>query len=138
MTARFLLDASAYWRLALSPELAEEWAPAIDEGELGICDPTRTELLFSARNPEDRDRMISDLDAICEHVPVPKNPWPWVDSAQYKLTLAGTHRSASVVDLLLCATAATRGLTVLHDDRDFETVARAMTDLDQYRITIKR
>jgi len=132
--ARFLLDASAYWRLMLDPELSAAWALAIDEGELGICEVTRTELLFSARNAEDRDRMASDLDAICEHVPVPKNPWPWIDSAQYKLTLSGAHRSASVVDLLLCATAAARGLTVLHDDRDFETVARVVTDLDQHRI----
>jgi predicted nucleic acid-binding protein len=136
LTARFLLDASAYWRLMLSPELSAEWAVAIDEGELGICEATRAELFFSARNAEDRDRMASDLDAICEHVPVAKNPWPWVDSAQYRLTLAGAQRSASVVDLLLCATAATRGLTVLHDDRDFETVARAAPDLDQHRITI--
>lgn len=136
MTARFLLDASAYWRLMLSPELLDEWAVAIDEGELGVCEATRAELFYSARNAEDRDRMASDLDVICERVPVPKNPWPWIDSAQYKLTLAGVHRSAGVVDLLLCATAATRGLTVLHDDRDFETVARSVPDLQQHRITM--
>ncbi len=135
MTARFLLDASAFWRLIQHPELADRWAAAIDAWELGLSPATRTEILYSARGPEDRDRMAEDLDAIAEHVPVPKDVFGWIDTAQYKLTLAGAHRSAGVVDLILCATAATRGLTVLHDDKDFYTVARILPDVSALRIT---
>ncbi|MEV5606736.1 PIN domain-containing protein [Streptomyces sp. NPDC052225] len=35
----------------------------------------------------------------------------------------------SVVDLLIAATAAHHGLTVLHDDADFTTLARTAPDL---------
>ncbi|WP_157171757.1 PIN domain-containing protein [Nocardia higoensis] len=38
------------------------------------------------------------------------------------LTEKGKHRSAGVSDLLIAATAEAHGLTVLHYDRDFETV----------------
>lgn len=41
----------------------------------------------------------------------------------------GAHRALSLVDLLVCATAALRGLVVLHHDRDFAAAARHLTDL---------
>jgi predicted nucleic acid-binding protein len=135
VTATFLLDASAYWRLMRDQSLGAVWAGAIDEGELAMCEPTRAEILYSARSAEDRDQMSSDLDALCEHVAVPKTAWQWLETAQYRLTLVGAHRSAGVVDLLVCATAAARGLTVLHDDRDFEAVSRVLPDVGQHRIT---
>lgn len=135
MTARFLLDASAYWRLMQDSELADRWADAIDTWELGLSAATRTEILYSARSAADRDRMAEDLDAIAERVAAPKDVFGWIDTAQYKLTLAGAHRSAGVVDLILCATAATRGLAILHDDKDFDTVARILPQVTALRIT---
>jgi predicted nucleic acid-binding protein len=135
VTATFLLDASAYWRLVQNEDLGAAWAAAIDDGELGMCEPTRTAILYSARSAEDRDQMSSDLDLMCERITVAKSAWQWVETAQYKLTLVGAHRSAGVVDLLVCATAAARGLTVLHDDRDYEAVARVLPDVGQHRIT---
>jgi hypothetical protein len=35
----------------------------------------------------------------------------------------------SAIDLLTCATAAHRGLTVLHDDTDYTVAARILTDV---------
>jgi len=135
VTARFLLDASAYWRLMRQPELAGRWAETIEAWELGLSPATRAEILYSARGAVDRDRMAGDLDAIAEHVAVPKDVFGWIDTAQYKLTLAGAHRSAGVVDLMLCATAAARGLAILHDDKDFDTVARILPEVTTLRIT---
>ena len=43
--------------------------------------------------------------------------------AQEQLTAKGEHRSAGPVDLLVAA-AEEAGLTLLHHDRDFETIAR--------------
>jgi len=40
------------------------------------------------------------------------------------LTEGGMHRSAGPVDLLIAATAERERLTVLCDDRDFQTIAR--------------
>jgi predicted nucleic acid-binding protein len=39
-----------------------------------------------------------------------------------------------VADLLVAATAVDRDLIVLHDDKDFEAIARVITELQQYRI----
>ena len=53
-------------------------------------------------------------------VPVPNSVWRWIDSAQHRLAGAGAVRALSVVDLLICGTAAARGLVVVHDDADYE------------------
>jgi predicted nucleic acid-binding protein len=49
-------------------------------------------------------------------VAVPKTAGRWISSVQYQMARAGQHRSASAVDLIIAATAAHHGLTVLHDD----------------------
>lgn len=43
---------------------------------------------------------------------------------QEQLTTEGEHRSAGPVALLMAAAAEEAGLTLLHYDRDFETIAR--------------
>ncbi len=43
---------------------------------------------------------------------------------QRELTAKGEHRNARAVDLLVAAAAEEAGLTLLHHDRDFETIAR--------------
>lgn len=67
-------------------------------------------------------------------VPVPKGAWLWSESAQYRLARAGAHRALSPVDLLVCATAAARGLVILHDDNDFATAAKHLTDVTERRV----
>ena len=67
-------------------------------------------------------------------VALPKTVWQWIESAQYRLLRTGAHRALSTVDLLICATAATRGLVVLHDDKDFAAAARSLTDLSVRRV----
>jgi predicted nucleic acid-binding protein len=45
------------------------------------------------------------------------------------------HRSTSAVDLMIAATAAHHGLTVLHDDADYRTaVARHAPDMAEHNI----
>lgn len=65
-------------------------------------------------------------------VPVPKSVWRWIDSAQHRL--AGAVRALSVVDLLICGTAAARGLVVLHDDADYELAMRHLPDVTARRV----
>ncbi|MER5431889.1 hypothetical protein [Streptomyces sp. NPDC002588] len=43
---------------------------------------------------------------------------------QEQLTAKGEHRSTGPVDLLVAAASEEAGLILLHDDRDFETIAR--------------
>ena len=44
-------------------------------------------------------------------------------AVQGRLAERGQHRTPSVPDLLIAATAELRALTVLHDDKDFELIA---------------
>ncbi|WP_218020403.1 hypothetical protein [Nocardia sienata] len=44
---------------------------------------------------------------------------------QQLLTERGCHRSAGVADLMIAATGEANRLTILHYDRDLETVAEA-------------
>jgi predicted nucleic acid-binding protein len=67
-------------------------------------------------------------------VPVPKSVWRWLDSAQHQLAGAGAIRALSVVDLLICGTAAARGLVVLHDDADYELAERHLRDVRARRV----
>ena len=67
-------------------------------------------------------------------VPVPKSVWRWIDSAQHRLVGAGAVRALSVVDLLVCGTAAAKGLIVLHDDADYELAARHLPDVNAWRV----
>lgn len=126
----YLLDASAIWHLFRDRPTLDAWRAVGEEGQFRVCEPTRTEFLMSATGPAHRDRMAEALDSLCDLAPVPETAWRWVDAAQYKLTQLGQHRAAGVVDLVVCATATHHGLTVLHRDNDFATVAKVV-DLQQ-------
>ncbi len=67
-------------------------------------------------------------------VPVPKSVWRWIDSAQHRLARAGAVRALSVVDLLICGTAAVKGLVILHDDADYELAERHLPDVRALRV----
>jgi predicted nucleic acid-binding protein len=55
---------------------------------------------------------------------MPDDAWRFVERTQDSLIDLGQHKGPSVVDLLVAATAEAWGLTVLHVDADFETIAR--------------
>ena len=67
-------------------------------------------------------------------VPVPKSVWRWIDSAQHRLAAAGAVRALSVVDLLICGTAAASGLVILHDNGDYELAQRHMPEVRARRV----
>ncbi|MFI6417832.1 PIN domain-containing protein [Streptomyces sp. NPDC050842] len=127
----YLIDTSAYVHLGIDPAAHRRWDAEIETGAIGMCEATRAEILFSATGPDDRDEIDEDISAMFAVVRVPKDAWRWVETAQYKLTQKGQHRAAGVVDLLICATAVHYGLTVLHRDDDFATVARVLKEVEQ-------
>jgi predicted nucleic acid-binding protein len=125
----YLLDTSAIWQLFRDPKVFDAWENERNTGALHVCEATRAEFLYSARGPVDRDELAGDLDALCDLAPVPKAAWRWVETAQYKLTQRGRHRSAGRIDLLLCVTAVHHDMTVLHVDNDFATVGTVLTEV---------
>lgn len=130
----YLADSSALWRIQRDPAIAGRWRPSLEAGEVGSCNPQRIEMCRSARNAAEYDEMSRDLRMFYPDVGVPKVIWRWIDSAQYTLARVGVLRAFSLVDLLVCGVAAQHALTVLHDDGDFETASRFLTDVRERRV----
>lgn len=131
---RYLIDSSGLWRMLRDDQVRSPWSDVISAGVVGSCGPQRAEFRRSARDLDEYEQMSEMFNALYPDVRVPKEAWPWVESAQYRLVRAGTHRALSALDLVICATAAQRGLVVLHDDNDFATAARHITDLAEHRV----
>jgi predicted nucleic acid-binding protein len=130
----YLLDTSALVRLLRDPKLQDAWYDAIDAEAIGSCYPQRTEFLYSARSTPEYEEITEMFSDLYPDVSVPKSAGQWISSVQYKMARKGEHRSASAVDLMIAATAAHHGLTVLHDDADYRTVARHAPDLTEHSI----
>ncbi|WP_210414929.1 PIN domain-containing protein [Microlunatus elymi] len=129
-----MLDSTAIWRIQRSRELSDGWADEADVGALGSCLPQRLEFRRSARNLDEFEQMSGMFSELYPDVPVPKVAWSWVDSAQFRLASRGRHQALSVVDWLVCATAAHHDLVVLHDDRDFHTASELLPDLREHNV----
>lgn len=122
--ADYLIDTSALARVLLR-QTTTEWDDRIGAGLVAICDVTELEVLYSARSTADRARLKAALDAHYVWCPMPDGIYRRSRIVQEQLTTKGEHRSAGPVDLLVAAAAEEAGLTLLHFDRDFETIARA-------------
>jgi predicted nucleic acid-binding protein len=131
---RYLLDSSALWRILRDPALRTAWADVVSAGAVGSCHPQRVEFRRSARTIDEYEQMSEMFEELYPDAAIPKGAWRWIESAQYRLLRQGAHRALSAVDLLICATAARHDLTVLHDDKDFSTVARYLPDMRERTI----
>jgi predicted nucleic acid-binding protein len=120
---RYLADKSALARLHL-PAVREALEPLMVRALVGICGVTELEMLYSARNIQERVRMKEQLEASLDQIDIPGDIWEQAAEIQEALTEQAQHRSASIPDLIVAATARARGLEVLHYDRNFETIAR--------------
>lgn len=134
----FLADSSAVWRLQRQPELVEAWDSSLVSGAVGSCEPQRAEFRRSARNADELDQMNRTFRDIYPDVPVPNSVWRWIESAQHRLAVVGALRALSVVDLLICGTAAAKGLVVLHDDADYDLAAQHLSDVTARRVVACR
>jgi predicted nucleic acid-binding protein len=132
---RYLVDSSALWRILRDDEVRSAWQEVVSAGVVGSCQPQRVEFRRSSRSVDEYEQMSEMFEQLYCDVPVPKTAWRWIESAQYRLLRHGAHRAVSVVDLLICATAAHHDLLVLHDDRDFATAARFVPDLRERIVT---
>lgn len=121
--ADYLIDTSALARVLLR-QTTTEWDDRIGAGLVAICDITELEVLYSARSAADRARLKVALDAHYVWCPMPDGIYRRSRIVQEQLTAKGEHRSAGPVDLLVATAAEEAGLTLLHFDRDFETIAR--------------
>jgi predicted nucleic acid-binding protein len=120
--ADYLIDTSALARILLR-QATTEWEQRIGAGLIALCDLTELEVLYSARSAKDREAIQERLNQFT-WCPMPEGIYRRARVVQDELTAKGEHRSAGAVDLLVAATAEEAGLTLLHYDRDFDTIAR--------------
>ncbi|MGK5448443.1 PIN domain nuclease [Streptomyces radiopugnans] len=134
MTAAvYLIDTSALVRILRQP-VRDTWEKPLTEGIIARCPVTEVEFLYSARNAEDRAELVADLDALFGWSPLDDRAVSRAWDVQRELTKVGRHRSAGAVDLLIAATAELQGLTLLHYDRDFETIAEVTGQPTQWLV----
>lgn len=133
MSATYLLDTSAYWRMQRSETTQKAWMREITEGAVAVTEPTRHEILYSARNGSERMEMAAVLDTVFPTVGFTSDLWDWVDAAQLRLAERG-RRCAGVIDLMLAAVAVRHDLIILNDDRDFAAVAGVIPEVKQVRV----
>lgn len=123
MTRTWLIDKSALVRLGASPD-AEDWADRIERGLVSVTPVTLLEAGFSARSALDLDRALGSAPLaampVDHHTPAIENR---ALEVQRRLTERGQHRSASIPDLLVAATAELNRHVVLHLDKDFDLIA---------------
>ncbi|WP_305788769.1 PIN domain nuclease [Symbioplanes lichenis] len=123
-STRYLIDNSSFTRLAHNPGLREKWRKAMEDGIVGVCALAEVEILYSARDKAEFTEMLRDLSESFVWVMTPDRAEHRLREVQRALVDRGAHKSAGPVDLLIAAVAELQGLTVLHYDRDFATVAR--------------
>jgi predicted nucleic acid-binding protein len=120
--ADYLIHTSALARLLLR-QATKEWEQRMGAGLIALCDLTELEILYSARSAKDRE-VIQERLSQFTWCPMRDGIYRRARVVQRELTTEGEHRSAEAVDLLVAAVAEEAGLTLLHYDRDFETIAR--------------
>jgi predicted nucleic acid-binding protein len=123
MSAEFLIDTSALTRLMRPGAESYGWDQAVAAGLIAVCPIIELEFFYSARSAKDREATLGDMREAFGWVPVHDRAYARAWEVQGELTARGEHRAAGPVDLIVAATAELFGLTLLHHDRDFATIA---------------
>lgn len=119
----WLADKSALTRIPHSPD-GSQWQQRIERGLVRVTTATRLEIGYSVQAG-------SQIKSVQSGRPLSLMPVEYLTPAvedravavQALLGSRGHHRGPSIPDLLIAAAAEIAGLTVLHVDKDFDTIA---------------
>jgi predicted nucleic acid-binding protein len=130
---RYLADTSALVRVQRR-QIDPAWYDLIDRGLVALCEPVMAEtlLIADAKGYADLEEALSATYLV---VTIPDDIWRLVAAIRRELAPHSAHQGLSVADLVVAATAIRLKLTVLHEDADFETVARFVPGLRERRIS---
>lgn len=121
----WLIDKSALARLSESSQ-RKLWAERINAGSVHLSTMTRLEVGYSARSSKDLEVAFTSPPLV--NMPI-EGVTPAIEELAWQtlrqLAKRGHHRAPSIPDLLIAATAQLCGLTVLHNDKDFDLIAKA-------------
>jgi predicted nucleic acid-binding protein len=101
---------------------------------ISVCEPVLAETLVSA-DAKRYAQVEAELHDTYPFAAVPENVWELVAVIRRELVPHSAYQGLSVADLVIAATAIRLKLVVLHEDADFETMARFVPELQQRRIS---
>jgi len=101
-----------------------------ERGDIATCSIIDLEVGFSARGAKEHALLISQRQLLPQ-APITQKTLDRALSVQGLLARRGEHR-VSLPDLIISACAEEHGLTVLHYDRDFDTIARVTHQKSQW------
>lgn len=120
----WIIDASALYRLPDSSQ-STLWRERIERGLVQISSITRLEVGYSARSAKDLEDTFSTPPF--SMMPV-QGLTPAIEELAWQtlrqLAKRGEHRAPSIPDLLIAATGQLCGYVVLHNDKDFDLIAK--------------
>ena len=129
----FLADTSAVWRM-LHGRIGTPWTDRLFQGLIAISAPVESELMLTVRRKSDYEPFFKKLDGTFAWCPPLGNPWPQVLAVQRDLLEIGHHRGPSPMDILIALTARRHGLTLVHVDGDFASIAKVRPDIPMIRL----
>lgn len=119
--ARYLADKSVWARLS-QPIVRAAFSPLVDRGLVGTCAIIDLEILYSARTAAEHDHFRGQRQAF-EYFPLADEIAARAVEVQGLLAHRAQHRSVSIPDLIIAATAERNSLIVLHYDADYDRIA---------------
>ncbi|MCZ7418564.1 MULTISPECIES: PIN domain-containing protein [unclassified Micromonospora] len=118
----YLIDTSAWGRLR-QPMVGKRILALLEERLAATCLPLDLEDGRSARDFRNAMTVRARRAELMIDLPITTAVATRARDLQLALTAQGHHRAASPVDLMVAASAAEYGATVLHYDRDFDLLA---------------
>lgn len=129
----YLADTSAVWRL-LRRQIPEPWPTHVARGLVAMCPPVEAELMTGMRADREYEPFLSVLRRTFGRCPALDDPWRRIHAVQRDLIAIGHHRGPSPMDILVALTAEAHGLTLIHADQDFASVAKVRPGIAMIRL----
>jgi predicted nucleic acid-binding protein len=123
VTDVYLVDKSALARVGRQVQVRDAFERLDANGILATSPVIELEIGYSTRGLADFDSVMSDRAALYQELPLTRAVTDRARLVQRELVRTGQHRGPGVSDLLIAATAEIYGATVVHYDRDFDTIA---------------
>ena len=108
--------------ISVDPRVQARLGPIIEAGEAATCAIIDLEVLYSTRNRSDHARTPTRRQLAYRHVALTEAIFGRAVEVQGLLAGRGRHR-LPIPDLIIAAAAEGAGMTVLHYDADFDTIA---------------
>jgi predicted nucleic acid-binding protein len=123
VTDLYLVDKSALARAARQPQVRAALERLDDNGVLATSAVIDLAIGYSTRNLTEFESIATDRAALYQELPMTRAVTDRARQVQRELVRSGHHRGPGVSDLLIAATAEVYGATVVHYDKDFDTIA---------------